>query len=163
MMKIRLSAALAIFLGLLAGTPSRAAEKPLFASSDKIHISIQAPLATLIDNRQFRGTVPGTLVDPSGQSLPITLALRGITRRTSEICAFPPLRVEFPTPPPASSMFAGQKRLKLITHCRDNATYRQYVLREYAAYRMYNLLTPKSFRAKLVDVDYRDANGRPIA
>ena len=72
-MKIRLSAALAIFLGLLAETPSRAAEKPLFASSDKIHISIQAPLPTLIDNRQFRGTVPGTLVDPSGQSLPITL------------------------------------------------------------------------------------------
>jgi len=163
MMRIRLSAALALVLSAITGTPSGAAEKPLFASSDKIHISIQAPLRTLIDNRQFRGTVPGTLMDPSGQSLPITLALRGITRRTSEICAFPPLRVEFPTPPPPNSMFAGQKRLKLITHCRDNATYRQYVLREYAAYRMYNLLTPKSFRAKLVDVDYRDANGRPIA
>lgn len=162
-MRIGIRTALAVLSVALFSTGSRAAEKPLFASPDKIHIAIQAPLGTLIDNRQFRGKVPGTLTDPNGQKLPITLALRGITRRTSEVCAFPPLRVEFASPPPATSLFAGQKRLKLITHCRDNATYRQYVLKEYAAYRMYNLLTPKSFRAKLADVDYLDANGRPIA
>jgi len=50
-----------------------------------------------------------------------------------------------------------------VTHCRNNSTYRQYVLREYAAYRMYNELTPRSFRAKLADIDYQDANGRRIA
>lgn len=148
---------------LASATPSEAAEKPLFASADKIHIGIQAPLDQLIANRQFRGSIPGTLVEPNGQRLPITLALRGITRRTPEVCEFPPLRVEFPAPPPANSLFAGQKRLKLVTHCRDNSTYRQYVLREYAAYRMYNELTPRSFRAKLADVDYQDASGRRIA
>ena len=93
-MRTALTAPLA-FLALITAAPAQAAEKPLFASPDKIHISIQAPLGTLISNRQSRQAIPGTLVDPSGQRLPITLALRGITRRTSEICDFPPLRVEF--------------------------------------------------------------------
>src|SRR4051794_1500867 len=109
------------FLALAFATPAQAAnEKPLFASADKIHLTIQAPLSGLIRNRSSEDKIAGTLVDPSGQSLPITLQLRGITRRTSEVCEFPPLRVEFSTPPPSTSIFAGQKKLKLITHCRNS-------------------------------------------
>lgn len=137
-------------------------EKPLFESSDKIHLAIQAPLSGFIHNRAIQGSIAGTLTDPSGQALPISLQLRGITRRTSDVCDFPPLRVEFITPPPATSIFAGQKKLKLVTHCKNSPDFQQYVLLEYAAYRMYNLLTPHSFRARLADIDYRDASGRPI-
>src|SRR5439155_10153560 len=133
-------------LTLAMAAPARAAaEKPLFASSDAIHIVIQAPVSTLARNRENQGSISGTLTDPSGLSLPINLQLRGITRRTSEICDFPPLRVDFTAPPPASSLFAGQKKLKLVTHCRNAESFQQYVLLEYAAYRMYNLLTPRSF------------------
>jgi hypothetical protein len=153
--------ALACFTLALAA-PAKAAEKPLFASPDKIHVTIQGAIGTLIKNRSYEGAIPGTLTDPSGQQLPISLELRGITRRTSEVCDFPPLRVTFTTPPPPTSIFAGQKKLKLITHCKSSPGFQQYVLLEYAAYRMYNLLTPRSFRAKLADVDYRDASGRPI-
>jgi len=149
-------------LTLAIAAPARAADKPLFASSDKIRISIVAPLASLINNRGFRGKVAGTLTDPTGQSLPIGLSLRGITRRTAEICSFPPLRVDFTAPPPASSIFAGQKKLKLITHCQNSAAFRQYVLLEYSAYGMYNLLTPRSFRARLADIEYKDPGGRPV-
>jgi len=157
-MKIGLLAAFAC----LAFSSAASAEKPLFASNDKIHIAIQGPLQTLIRNRDFKGAVPGTLTEPNGQSLPISLELRGITRRTSEVCNFPPLRVTFTTPPPATSLFAGQKKLKLITHCRNAESFQQYVLLEYSAYRMYNILTQHSFRAKLADIDYRDEAGRPI-
>ena len=37
------------------------------------------------------------------------------------MCDFPPLRVQFTAPPPATSLFAGQKKLKLVTHCRNSA------------------------------------------
>jgi len=151
------------WLALAFAAHAQAAEKPLFASNDAIHLAIQAPLSQLIKNREFEGKIAGTLTDPAGQALPINLSLRGITRRTSEICEFPPLRVDFVTPPPANSVFAGQKRLKLITHCRNTTAFTQYVLLEYSAYRMYNLLTPRSFRAKLATINYRDDNGRPIA
>src|SRR5207253_3783101 len=126
------------------------------------HIVIQAPVASLAHNRENKTAIAGTLTDPSGQNLPISLALRGITRRTSEVCDFPPLRVDFTAPPPPTSLFAGQKKLKLVTHCRNSASFQQYVLLEYAAYRMFNLLSPRSFRVRLANIDYRDANGRPI-
>jgi hypothetical protein len=106
--------------------------------------------------------ISGTLTDPSGQQLPITLSLRGITRRTNETCDFPPLRVTFAANPPAASLFAGQSKLKLVTHCRNSPSFQQYLLLEYSAYKMYNVLTPHSFRVRLANVDYRDENGRPI-
>src|SRR6185369_7014294 len=65
-------------------------------------------------------------------------------------------------PPPPTSLFAGQKKLKLITHCRNSASFQQYVLLEYAAYKIYNVLTPHSFRVRLANIDYVDSNGRPI-
>ncbi len=159
---MRIAAAFACLALALTAPAAAAGEKPLFASSEKIHLTIQAPLNSLIRNRQNQSAIAGTLTEPNGQSLPISLTLRGITRRTSEICDFPPLRVDFISPPPASSLFAGQKRLKLVTHCRNSAGFQQYVLLEYSAYRIYNVLTPHSFRAKLADIDYRDEAGRPI-
>ena len=162
-MTLRLVAAFAcLALAMAAPAPAQQAAKPLFAAMDPIHIVIQAPLSTITRNRQSQDVIAGTLTDPSGQSLPISLALRGITRRTSEVCDFPPLRVDFTAPPPATSLFAGQKKLKLVTHCRNAPSFQQYLLLEYAAYRMFNLLTPDSFRARLATIDYRDASGRPI-
>lgn len=69
----------------------------------------------------------------------------------------------FNQPPPATSIFAGQKRLKLYTHCRPNEGFQQYVLLEYAGYRLHNLLTPFSFRARLLQVDYSNTAGKPLA
>ena len=143
-------------------TPAAAQQpKPLFAASDPIHIVIQGPLSVLVRNRSDN-PIQGTLTDPGGQSLPVALNARGITRRATDICDFPPLRVQFTTPPPANSLFAGQRRLKLVTHCKNAAAFQQYVLLEYSAYRMYNLLTPHSFRVRLANIDYRDDSGRPI-
>jgi hypothetical protein len=155
--------ALAAFAGLLAAPAMAKGNDPLFASNDAIQLTIKAPLNSLIRNRQSQTPVSGVLIDPSGQTLPINLALRGITRRTSETCDFPPLRVDFTTPPPGTSVFSGQKKLKLVTHCRNSASFQQYLLLEYAAYRLYNLLTPHSFRVRLANINYQSDDGRMIA
>ena len=162
-MKTIWMAILASFAFVITSPSRAAAEKPLFASSDQIRIAIQAPLWTLINDRSNKGSIAGTLTDPGGQKVPISLELRGITRRTSDVCDFPPLKVSFTAPPPATSLFAGQKKLKLVTHCKNSAAFQQYVLLEYATYRMYNLLTPRSFRVRLANIDYSDSSGRPIA
>lgn len=138
------------------------AEDPLFAASDQIQLTMKAPFTSLFRNRESSEAVSGMLIDPAGQSLPVSLKLRGITRRTSEVCDFPPIRVEFTAPPPPTSVFAGQKRLKLVTHCRSSASFQQNVLLEYAAYRMFNVLTPHSFRVRLASIGYQDESGRPM-
>ena len=152
--------AIFLFVGLLFAVPTVAAPpKPLFASENTIPIAIQGPISTLVRNRSSDAR-PGTLTI-GAETLPVTLAVRGITRRDSEICGFPPIRVEFTRPPPPTSLFAGQKRLKLVTHCRSQESFQQYLLLEYAAYRMYQQLTPLSFRVRLAEVDYRQPDGKP--
>jgi len=136
--------------------------KPLFASDVPLQLTITGPLPQLIGNRENDQAVAGTLAGPDGVALPVQLKLRGITRRTEEICEFPPLRIDFTGPPPATSPFAGQRRLKLVTHCRAAPSFQQQLLLEYAAYKMYNLLTPKSFRVRLAKIEYRDSSGRPM-
>lgn len=149
---------------MLAATPAGAAPPmTLFASDAPIKITIQAPLNRLMRDRAFQGSIAGTVTDPSGLRLPAEFRLRGITRRTSEICDFAPLRVDFTGNPPANSIFANQNKLKLVTHCRSNPGFQQNVLLEYAAYRMFNLLTPLSMRARLATIDYVDEDGRAIA
>lgn len=157
---------LALAAGLALSISASAAAKgddPLFASNDQIQLTIKAPVSSLIRNRSISAPIAGVMIDPAGQALPISLRLRGITRRSSDICDFPPLRVDFTAPPPPSSVFAGQKKLKLVNQCRNSGSYQQYVLLEYAAYRLYNLLTPHSFRARLAFITFQGEDGRTIA
>ncbi|MEO7655546.1 MAG: hypothetical protein ABIS23_07670 [Sphingomicrobium sp.] len=156
---------LILSIGLITGTAAIAADpasKPLFASTSPMRIAIEAPLAPLFSDRSSEVRVPGTLVDPAGNRLPITVAMRGITRRTAEICDFPPLHIRFTTPPPPTSAFAGQGKLKLATHCRKAASAETSLLLEHAAYRMFNRLSPKSIRTRLVTIDYRYPDGKAM-
>lgn len=133
---------------------------PLFASDAPIKVTIQGPMGSLVSNRKEVAR-PGTMT-VDGVTYPIALTPRGITRKTSDTCDFPPLRVELTSPAPAGSLFDHQRKLKLVTHCKRDSGFQQKVLLEYSAYRMYNLLTPHSFRARLANIDYVGADGRPI-
>lgn len=136
--------------------------KPLFASDDPIHVTIQGPVG-LIARRAADDVTPkaATLsLAGTAESMPIQLSARGLSRRTGGICTFPPLRVDFSQPPGAGSLFAGQKRLKLVTHCQSSASYQQHLLLEYSAYRVFNLLTPLSYKVRLATVDYAEQSGK---
>ena len=135
----------------------------LFSEDQPIRATIRGPVsavvATPIPSRTAR---PATLelTIPAVEKHAIQLSPRGLTRRQKDRCTFPPLRVEFTGKPGKASVFAGQKRLKLVTHCRNATSHEQYVLLEYAAYRVLNLLTPAGLRARLGSFDYADTGGR---
>ena len=138
---------------------------PLFADDTPIHLVVRGPIPAIARGAEGSNVPqPGTvsLVGGSGESLPVSISARGITRRMSVTCSFPPLKLEFQSKPAPTSLFAGQKKLKLVTHCRNDPGFQRYLLLEYAAYKMYNLLTPLSFRAKLASVDYQASDGRAV-
>lgn len=147
----------------LAGA-AQAAEpaKPLFAGDAPLQLTIRGPLNELSRSAERSPATRSGSLQHGAENLAVMLSPRGITRRRKETCQFPPLRVEFAQPPAATSVFAGQRRLKLVTHCRPGEGFQQYVLLEYAAYRLYNLLSPASFRARLATIDYVEADGRPL-
>jgi len=133
---------------------------PLFASDAPIQVTLRGPMGGLASNRAEVPRPATMIVD--GVTYPITLSPRGITRKTSDICDFPPLRVTLTQAAPPGSLFQHQRRLKLVTHCKRTADFQQKVLLEYSAYRLFNLMTPLSFRARLANIDYQDEAGKPF-
>ncbi len=151
-----------LFVTLGAPSFSQGTPKPLFASDAPIQFKIQGPVDRVV-NRAERSTSPeaATLILASpAESLPVRLSARGLSRRTGDICQFPPLRLEFEPRPAATSLFAGQRRLKLVTHCRSSSSFQQHLLMEYAAYRLFNQVTPLSYRVRLAKVDYAEPGGK---
>ena len=137
----------------------------LFSEDQPIRATIRGPISAVVSTpAPSRAARPATLelTLPAVEKHAIQLSPRGLTRRQRDRCTFPPLRVEFTAAPDKASLFERQKRLKLTTHCRNSAGHQQHVLLEYAAYRMLNIVSPASLRARLGSFDYADAGGRVI-
>lgn len=135
---------------------------PLFDDDSIIEVTLTGPVKS-IARRAQRSTKPhAARLDAAGESHAITLAARGKSRRERDKCRFPPLRIAFPEKPGEQSLFYRQGRIKLVTHCRNVDAAEQTILREYAAYRLYNRVTPESLRVRLARIRYVD-DGEVVA
>lgn len=161
--RILVSALLAAGLAM----PLAAADpKPLFAEDTPLKLTITAPFGDIVSGAKRNTDPHPALIARTGtaERHAIQLSARGKSRRQRDACRFPPLRVDFDGKPDAPSVFAGQNRLKLVTHCRDSDRYQQHALLEYAAYRLYAALTLESLNVRLADIAYIDAeSGKTIA
>ena len=146
-----------------------AQNRPLFQQTDPLPFVLTADFKTINKDRNPESTnrYPGVLAvkDAQGreESLKIRLSPRGHLRRMARTCDFVPLRLELAGNDLDGTVFEGQTTLKLSAHCHDEKEYDQYVLREYLSYRLLNLVTPKSFRARLARGTYVDLkSGKPM-
>jgi hypothetical protein len=89
--------------------------------------------------------------------MPVSINARGHLRRMVRTCDYVPLRIEFAKKDVKGTVFARQDALKLVVQCAGGDEYEQYVLREHLAYRLFNVITSRSFRARLARVTYVDA------
>lgn len=161
--------AIAILLATLAVSPntSWASEPhPLFKDDATIKLTITAPFSELTRKAERSTDQYDASLDYHGaapETHAIRLSARGNSRRNKLLCDFPPLRIEFAEKPVDESFFDGQKRLKLVTHCKRTARFQQYYLMEYTAYRFLNVMTPLSLKVRLAEIDYVDAkNGEVV-
>ena len=140
---------------------------PLFRDRAPLEFTLIANFKRLakerdtLSTRRFAGTVivagEGGRVD----TIPVKLRTRGHYRLAR--CSFVPLRVEFPGKASKGTPFEHEDALKLGTHCERSGEYEQYVLREYLAYRIHELVSPIGFRARLARATYVDsASAKPI-
>ncbi|NNE39973.1 MAG: hypothetical protein HKN14_03525 [Marinicaulis sp.] len=139
--------------------------KPLFRADDTIKVTINGPIKQ-IQRKAPYATDPydATLIleGDAAEEHAIILSARGKSRRNKNLCTFPPLRVEFKVKPDDPSLFDGQKRLKLVTHCRTSSRFQQYYLLEYTAYRLLNILSPTSLKVRLAEIDYYDSDKETV-
>ncbi len=91
--------------------------------------------------------------------LPVQVKTRGKFRLAEDVCDFPPIRLNFRTRDVPWTLFEGQDKLKLVTHCRTpDPDYQHHLVLEYLTYRLYERFTPKSLRTRLAQVTYVDAS-----
>ncbi len=86
----------------------------------------------------------------------IRMCARGKSRR--EACYIPPIMLDFHTP--TSPKLYSLSKLKLVIGCGTSSMDEQLLLKEFLIYKIYNLLEEKSFRARLVRVNYRDSRNK---
>ena len=138
-----------------------AERRRLFRSDTPLPVTLSADFRAVMRDRNPTSVVtfPATISFPAADGSPTTMALRirsrGHSRRNPATCSFAPLRLEFEKPLTKGTVFDGHGALKLGTHCRKGSE--EIILREYAIYRMFNLLTPNSFRARVAKVTYMDS------
>jgi hypothetical protein len=152
---------------LLAGSSSAAAQAArLFDADQVLPLRIAMDFKALMDERDsLKLEELPAMVEypgPSGETVRTAaeIRLRGHWRRQKKNCEFAPLRVDFPRGARDGTIFEDQGALKLVTHCRKNAEFEQYILREYLVYQLYRELTPLTLRARLARVTYVDTSGK---
>ena len=149
-----------VLLPLLCGVAAaQTTTSHLFLQHDPLTITLETDLHALTHDRgKERKDHPGILRYGAGAdtgSLAVKLRTRGIFRL--RMCGFPPIRLDLPKHNVAGTPFAGEDRLKLVTHCQKDRLSEHNLLREYALYRAFNAVTDTSFRARLVHVTYIDS------
>ncbi len=129
---------------------------PLFEDDSVLEITLRGPFGPLFEDREvieYRPFVLGI----AGSTYEVDLRLRGNSRR--RVCDFPPLRIKLPKTGAEETAFANERKIKLVTHCRNYDRGEQDLLEEYLVYRIFNLLTEHSYRVRLMRVNYDDTSG----
>ncbi|ULQ50858.1 hypothetical protein [Flavihumibacter fluvii] len=130
-----------------------------FADETLVNVTLECNWNKVIkekakEGRNYPARFISTFPDNTQVNEPVVLEVRGHFRRGE--CYLPPLKLGFKKSD--GSQMHTLKSLKLVSSCKTNATSEQYLLREYLCYKMYNIVTDKSFRARLLKIDYKDSN-----
>ncbi len=131
-------------------------------SDEPLAITIEMPLTTIIKDAGSKPMLDGTIsfrdMDGSRATIQISMTTRGRSRLA--YCRFPPLKLNLKRKQAKGTLLDGQNKLKIVTHCRDGDTHQRYLRQEFGIYKVYNVLTDFSFRARWITVTYKDNEGK---
>ena len=93
-------------------------------------------------------------------TIPVSLRARGNFRRAK--CYFPPIKMKIKKSQSKNTVFAGNKSLKLVLPCRTENAKNDNILKEYIAYKIYELISPYHFKTRRVNVDFSEPKGKKM-
>lgn len=71
-------------------------------------------------------------------------------------CSYAPFWLNIREAQVGNKYLQDVKRIKIVTHCYNSKPSNEYVLKEYLAYKIFNILSPYSFRVRLIRMNYVD-------
>lgn len=131
-----------------------------FTDENPLNLTLSTDINQLLKEKMkglpLKATFSCKLADSTTVSEEIYINARGNARRKE--CYFPPLKFNFRNT--SSPKLRPLHALKLVCGCRPTPFFEQFLLKEYLIYKIYNMLTEKSFRVRLVKVNYEDSKGK---
>lgn len=132
---------------------------PLYTQITPLAVTFTANLGRLRadkdTNAPWRAASIAYQADTGRVLVPMRARTRGIWRLKN--CVFPPLRLDFRGKAAKGTVFEHVGKPKLVNYCRDTDAYEQWILQEFQLYRVYQLLTPVSYRVRLLRIAYADS------
>jgi len=129
-----------------------------FDTDVPLKITLKYDITSFIKNKNKAEYMDAELIIYKDNEAPVTKNIRIMARgnfRKGQ-CFFPPLFLNFKTDAIERTELQGMNKIKVVTHCTSGKNNDMTVLKEYLAYKFYNVLTEKSFRVRLADITYID-------
>jgi hypothetical protein len=124
----------------------------LFTETEPLHLTLQFDIKSFQRTRRQEKYQSAEMTiqvnDTFRVAHPVRLKARGIYRR--DHCNIPPFWLNIRYSGIEAQDLDGIRRMKMVIRCRGAKPYENYVLREYLTYRIYNLVSPYSYRVRLV-------------
>ncbi len=134
----------------------------LFDEEEPIEITLKSDFRNLVKKKYKDEYQSAILETKFNDSILIVRAIkikpRGNFRRRT--CYYPPITLNFPKNKTILQHLSEFDKLKLVQLCKRGAQYENYLLSEYYAYKIYNIITPFSFRVRLLKISYIDTSGK---
>jgi hypothetical protein len=96
----------------------------------------------------------------SWKTLNVELRARGNFRRKN--CYFVPLKIKIKKENYKNTLFKGHKKLKLVLPCLLQKDSNDNVIKEYIAYKLYELISPYHFKTRLVNLSLTETKGKKV-
>ena len=128
----------------------------LFDNDSILHIKIACDFKDVLNDRSENSKYHEALFIYNNNTYSIKIKTRGLYRKKAENCFLPPLRIDFDKKQMQKTVFNQINKIKLVLPCYNRSNYEQYILKEYLAYKIYNILTDFSFKVRLVKLKIID-------
>jgi hypothetical protein len=131
----------------------------LYHEQKAVNVTIKTQIKNLVANKLDEESVPAMIFfkDKAGKERKFEIKLEKRGKFRLRACYFPPLKLDFKKPDLRAAGLSDYDDMKMVTHClEDPKKGKENVLREYLVYKLYNLLTPYSYRVQLIKIRYED-------
>jgi len=92
------------------------------------------------------------------KSLPVRVRSRGNNRLKN--CYFAPIKMKIKKEDYKGTLFKGNKKLKLVLPCLTERDRNDYVVKEFLAYKLYELVSPYHYKTRLLDITLTEPKGK---
>ena len=96
--------------------------------------------------------------DGSWKTFEVELRSRGNNRLKN--CYFPPIKMKISNSESKGTLFEGNKKIKLVLPCLLLQGKNDYVVKEYMAYKLYEIISPYHYNTRIVDLSFTENKGK---